>query len=67
MNSMLSRLAIGVIAAGLAAGPASAQNAGLPDYLSTISGTTPPAPAELANKNVLQLNVSMFALYDNAG
>jgi len=67
MNSVLSRLAIGVIAAGLAVGPASAQNTGLPDYLSTISGTTPPAPAELANKNVLQLNVSMFALYDNAG
>jgi hypothetical protein len=64
---MLSRLAIGAIAAGLAMGSASAQNAGLPDYLSTISGTKPPAPAELANKNVLQLNTSMFSLYDNAG
>jgi len=64
---MLSRLAIGVIAAGLAVGSASAQSTGLPDYLSTIAGTTPPAPADLASKNVQQLNVSMFALYDNAG
>lgn len=64
---MLSRLAIGVIAISLAVGSASAQTAGLPDYLSTISGTKPPAPAELATKNVLQLNTSMFALYDNAG
>jgi hypothetical protein len=67
MKIMLSRLAIGVIAAGLAAGSASAQNAGLPDYLSTISGTTPPAPSDLATKNVLQLNISMFGLYENAG
>jgi hypothetical protein len=68
MRRLLSRLAIGTIAAGFVAGPALAQgNAGLPDYLTTITGTTPPAPVELATKNVLQLNTSMFALYDNAG
>lgn len=64
----LARLAIGVIAASLVVAPASAQSpAGLPDYLAGISGTTPPSPADLATKNVLQLNTSMFSLYENAG
>ena len=68
MRRLLSRLAIGTIAAGFVAGSALAQGtAGLPDYLTTITGTTPPAPVDLATKNVLQLNTSMFALYDNAG
>src|SRR5262245_27935913 len=44
-----------------------AQAADLPDYLKAISGTTPPSPADLATKNILQLNTTMFALYDNAG
>ena len=57
-----------MIAAGLAGGPAWAQSpSGLPDYLADISGTTPPSPADLATKNVLQLNTSMFSLYENAG
>jgi hypothetical protein len=43
------------------------QAADLPDYLKAITGTTPPAPGDLATRNVLQLNTSMFALYDNAG
>jgi hypothetical protein len=51
------------LAAG-ASGPVSA--ADLPDYIKAISGTTPPAPTDLATKNVLQLNNSMFTLYDNA-
>jgi hypothetical protein len=64
----VARVAIGVIAASLVVGPASAQSpAGLPDYLAGISGTTPPSPADLATKNVLQLNTSMFSLYENAG
>ena len=68
MKRMISRLAFGAMAAGLAAGPAWAQGtAGLPDYLADISGTTPPAPADLATRNVLQLNTSMFSLYENAG
>ena len=44
-----------------------ARAADLPDYLQTLSGTTPPAPADLATQNVLQLNTSMFGLYQNAG
>ncbi len=48
-----------------AVGPVRA--ADLPDYLKIISGTTPPAAIDLATKNVLQLNTSMFSLYENAG
>jgi len=65
MTRIVSRLAMGLLAAGFAVGPASAQNtAGLPDYLSAITGTTPQSPAELATRDVLQLNASMFTLYD---
>jgi hypothetical protein len=50
-------------------GSASAQGtSGLPDYLADITGPlTPPSAADLATRNVLQLNTSMFALYDSAG
>ena len=68
MNRTLARLAAGLVATACAAGSASAQGtANLPDYLKAISGTTAPAPVDLATRNVLQLNVSMFGLYDNAG
>jgi hypothetical protein len=68
MRKVLSRLAMGCIAAGVAAGPAAAQGtANLPDYLAAIAGTTPPSAADIATRSVLQLNTSMFALYDNAG
>lgn len=68
MNRILARLAVGLVAAAAAGGPASAQGTGtLPDYLKDITGTTAPAPVDLATRNVLQLNVSMFSLYDNAG
>jgi hypothetical protein len=60
----LKLAAAAILAAGLSVG---AQAADLPDYLKVITGTTPPSPSALANKNVLQLNTSMFALYDNAG
>lgn len=43
-----------------------ARAADLPDYLKMIVGTTPPSEADLATKNVLQLNVSMFNLYEGA-
>ncbi|HYD06683.1 MAG TPA: hypothetical protein VEC60_13200, partial [Reyranella sp.] len=67
MPRLSRRLAIAAVAITFAGGPAWAQApAGLPDYLSSISGTTPPAPVDLATKNVLQLNTSMFALYDSA-
>jgi hypothetical protein len=60
-------IAVGLAAAGFVAGPAWAQAPALPDYLAIISGTTPPAAVDLATKNVLQLNASMFSLYDSAG
>ncbi len=42
-------------------------SADLPDYMKTINGPTkPPSASDLATTNVLQLNVSMFALYDYA-
>src|SRR5258708_16003578 len=67
MARIVSRLAIGLIAAGFAVGSASAQGtAGLPDYLAAITGTTPQTPAALATRDVLQLNASMFTLYDAA-
>ncbi len=67
MKNVLSRLAIGLLLAGSAAGSASAQGpATLPDYLAGLTGTTPQAPAALATRDVLQLNTSMFALYDAA-
>ncbi len=59
-----SIFATAALAATLGVAPlASAQ---LPPYLKNLSGTTPPTPAALATKNVLQLNTSMFELYDNA-
>lgn len=67
MKRIVSRLAIGLIAAGFAAGSASAQApAGVPDYLSGLIGNTTSSPPELATRDVLQLNVSMFSLYENA-
>jgi hypothetical protein len=45
----------------------SASAADLPDYLKIISGTTPPSAADIATRDVLQLNTSMFSLYDAAG
>ena len=46
----------------------SAQSADVPDYLKAISGNTaPPTATDIATRNVLQLNVSMFTLYDAAG
>jgi len=63
----VSRLAIGLIAAGFGIGSASAQApAGIPDYLTGLTGTTPPAAGVLPTRDVLQLNTSMFALYDAA-
>lgn len=63
---ILSRLAIGLIVAGASVSSALAQTGSLPEFLKNISGTTAPTPAELATRDVLQLNTTMFALYDNA-
>jgi len=50
-----------------AGGGSAARAAELPDYLKTIVGTETATPAEIGIKNTLQLNSSMFELYDNAG
>ena len=57
------------VAVSLAAAPLSgATAADLPDYLKPISGPPQsPSAQDLATRNVLQLNVSMFSLYENAG
>jgi hypothetical protein len=58
--SMISAAALGTLM------PASA--ADIPDYMKPISGNLPAPSAEaLATRNVLQLNVSMFSLYESAG
>lgn len=62
-----SRMAIGFAAAGLAVGSVSAQTpTTLPEYLAGISGTTAPSASDLATRDVLQLDLGMFTLYDNA-
>jgi len=57
------------LAAALAASALSgAMAAELPDYLKPISGPPQSPPAQdIATRNVLQLNTSMFSLYENAG
>lgn len=66
-SGIVSRLAIGMVVACASVSSASAQRTdALPDYLANISGTTAPSAADLATRDVLQLNVSMFTLYDNA-
>ena len=66
-TGITSRLAIAMIVAGATVSSASAQRAGgLPEYLANISGTTAPSAADLATRDMLQLNTSMFALYDTA-
>lgn len=67
VRKTLSWLAIGSIVASFNCGSVLAQGApGLPEYLSGISGATPPSAAELGTRDVLQLNIGMFTLYDNA-
>ena len=68
MNRLLSRLFAGLLAASFAGGSALAQGTtSLPSYLSGLVGpTTPPTPAALATRDVLQLNTSMFSLYEAA-
>lgn len=60
---------LALVAAALAASsPAVTRAAELPDYLKPISGPPQSPSAEaLATRNVLQLNTTMFSLYENAG
>jgi len=60
-------LVAGVVAAGLVAGAASAQApANLPEYLANISGNTPSNPSDVSTRDLLQLDLGMFSLYDRA-
>jgi hypothetical protein len=45
---------------------AQAQRVELPSYLKSIVGTQAASPAEVGTKNILQLNTSMFELYDGS-
>lgn len=64
---LLSRLAVGLIATGLTAGTASAQTpANLPDYLANIAGNTASNPSDVSTRDILQLDLGMFTLYDRA-
>lgn len=63
----MKAFATGFLLWGAGVGQGSAQNANsLPEYLSSITGSITPSPAELATRDVLQLNATMFTLYDNA-
>jgi hypothetical protein len=67
MRRILLGFAISAMLAGTVTGTASAQGAtGLPPYLANISGNTPSTPADISTRDVLQLDVGMFSLYDRA-
>jgi hypothetical protein len=67
MNRLLLPLAAGLLATGLAAGSASAQTpANLPDYLANIAGNTASNPSDVSTRDLLQLDLGMFTLYDRA-
>lgn len=67
MHKTLLRLTAGILAAGLATGSALAQGTtGLPEYLANISGNTASSPSDVATRDLLQLDVGMFSLYDRA-
>jgi hypothetical protein len=68
MKRQLLYAAAGILAAALAAGTASAQApANLPDYLANISGNTASSPSDVSTRDLLQLDIGMFTLYDRAG
>jgi hypothetical protein len=68
MGFVSTKLACASLLAAVALGAPAARSADPPDYLRAIGGATlPPTAADLATRNVLQLNASMFSLYDNAG
>jgi hypothetical protein len=67
MKRRLLHLTAGMLAAGLAAGSAAAQTpANLPEYLANISGNTASNPSDVATRDILQLDIGMFSLYDRA-
>src|SRR3954466_6376472 len=57
-----------LIAVAFAAAAPASRASEVPDYLRAISGAAVvPSITEVATKNVLQLNTSMFSLYESAG
>lgn len=68
MSNSWPQFAAGLLLAGCLAGPALAQGTAtaLPPYLKELAGAPAPSPADLATKNVLQLNTTMFDLYEDA-
>lgn len=69
MINLKRRLATSLAAIAVAAGAPAAMAqapAGLPEYLANISGNTASSPSDLATRDVLQLDVGMFSLYDRA-
>src|SRR3954447_16261349 len=57
-----------LIAVAFTAAAPRTRAAEVPDYLRAISGAAAaPSAADVATKNVLQLNTSMFSLYESAG
>ncbi len=62
--AMAARCALTAISVVLAGG--AVQAADLPPYMQGLVGASAVSPAEIATRNVLQLNATMFDLYDNA-
>ena len=67
MHKLISTVAASLIAATAAMGSASAQApANLPEYLANITGNTASNPSDVATRDLLQLDIGMFTLYDRA-
>ena len=63
-TSRLRTLLSSVVVFGLSVSPACATE--LPSYFTGLVGAETASPAEIANKNLLQLNTTMFQLYGDA-
>jgi len=63
-TSRLRTLLSSVVVFGLSASPACATEP--PSYFTGLVGAETASPADIANKNLLQLNTSMFQLYGDA-
>jgi hypothetical protein len=66
MKIRLIPLVAGLLAAGLSAGAMAQGTSTLPEYLRNISGNTPSNPSDIATRDLLQLDIGMFSLYERA-
>lgn len=66
MKRTLMPLVASVLAAGISTGALAQAPANLPEYLRNISGNTPSNPSDIATRDLLQLDIGMFSLYDRA-